>query len=393
MPVIKNPVFLLLLASLFVRCTSVRELMQQGEVLKADISQPLEFDYDNRLLFIGVRVNGLPRRFIIDSGAPTVISRELMEELKLRKVKSTNVSDSQNNESKLEFVVLESLAFGGVEIESSAALAADLSLFHCLGIDGLLGANAMAHFDWEVDYREETILLYRKNGIERPEEAYPIAVPFKTKTQGTPELEIGIPGLLTASGLALDLGSTRGVSIRKTEKLRIWPDSSTTFSYGRTSKGIFGANTDTTWYFLADSLLIGGIPFGPAVIASFNTSNKIGNRFWENYKLFISWSDRRLYLSPRSPGPPRLPEELLRIGYEDGAIRVLAIYQKLALQNHQIEPGDEVIAVNGANTEGISLEGYCALRERSAEELKLRVRKADSGEEVEIRLRRAEVEW
>lgn len=389
----KTPALLLFLALLFTQCTSVKKLLQQGEVVNADITQQIEFDYESRLLFMDARVNGLPGRFIIDSGAPTVISRELREALGLRKVKSIDVSDSQNNESKLEFAVLESLAFGGVEIENSAALVTDLSLFHCLDIDGLLGANVMSHFNWEVDYREERIRLYSKDSPERPEEDYPIAIPFTTKAQGTPELEIGIPGLLSVSGITFDLGSTRGVSLQKTDELAIPQDGASTFAYGRTSKGIFGANTDTTWFFLADSFLIGGIPFGPTVITSFNTSNKIGNRFWENYRLFISWSDNRLYLSSQSPAPPQLPQELLRIGYEDGAIRVLTVYQKLALQNHQIGPGDEVIAVNGGSTEGASLEDYCALREQGGNEVQLKIRNKEGGEVVEMGFRRAEVEW
>ncbi len=389
----KTPALLLFLALLFTQCTSVKKLLQQGQIVNADITQRIEFDYESRLLFMNARVNGLPRRFIIDSGAPTVISRELRDALKLRKVKSIDVSDSQNNESKLEFVVLESLAFGGVEIENSAALVTDLSLFHCLDIDGLLGANVMSHFNWEVDYREERIRLYSKDSPERPEEDYPIAFPFTTKAQGTPKLEIGIPGLLSASGVTFDLGSTRGVSLQKTDELAIPQNGASTFAYGRTSKGIFGANTDTTWYFLADSLRIGGVPFGPTMVTSFNTSDKIGNRFWENYRLLISWSDSRLYLSPQALASAQLPEELLKIGYEDEAIRVLAIYEKLALRNDEIEPGDEIIAINGDNTEGISLEGYCGLRERGMEELQLRIRKNEGREEIEIRLRRAEVEW
>ena len=389
----KNLALLFFFALLFSRCTSVSTLLQRGDVLKADLSQPVEFDYNNRLLFIDVRVNGSPRRFIIDSGAPTVISQELKEELQLKKVKSTKVSDSQNNESKLEFVLLESLAFGGVEAGHSTALVTDLSLFHCLGIDGLLGANVMSHFDWEVDYQKEQARLHPKEGGENPQASYPIAIPFTTKAQGTPDLELDIPGRHSASGLTLDLGSTRGVSIRKTDKLDIPQDGRSTFSYGRTSKGIFGANTDTTWYFRVDSLRIGGVSFGPTVITAFNTSDKIGNRFWENYKLLISWSASRLYLLPRISAPARLPQELLRIGYEGGAIRVLSTYQRLALTNSGIEPGDEVIAINEANTEGASLEDYCALREKGSGEVQLKVRKKEGREVVELRLGKEEVEW
>lgn len=389
----KNLALLFFFALLFSRCTSVSTLLQRGDVLKADLSQPVEFDYNNRLLFIDVRVNGSPRRFIIDSGAPTVISQELKEELQLKKVKSTKVSDSQNNESKLEFVLLESLAFGGVEAGHSTALVTDLSLFHCLGIDGLLGANVMSHFDWEVDYQKEQARLHPKEGGENPQASYPIAIPFTTKAQGTPDLELDIPGRHSASGLTLDLGSTRGVSIRKTDKLDIPQDGRSTFSYGRTSKGIFGANTDTTWYFRVDSLRIGGVPFGPAIVTSFNTSDKIGNRFWENYQLLISWSDNRLYLRPQTPASPRLPEELLKIGYEDGAIRVLAIYEKLALQNDRIAPGDEVVRINETNTEGANLEAYCALREQVGEEVQLKVRKKEDGAFVDIGLGKTEVEW
>ena len=375
------------------QCTSVEELLQQGEVVKSDIRQQIEFEYTNRLLFVDVQINGMPRRFIIDSGAPTVISQPLREELQLKRLKSTHVSDSQNNRSKLEFVRLESLALGGVEVANSTALVTDLSLFHCLGIDGLLGANVMSHFNWEVDYQKENIRLYQKDGTERPEASYEIAIPFTTKAQGTPDLEIDIPGLLSASGVTLDLGATGGISIHKTDELKIKRDTNLTFSYGRTSKGIYGANTDTTFFFLVDSLAIGSAPFEQALITTYNTSNKIGNRFWENYKLFISWSNNRLYLNPQDVRPPQLPKTLLKIGYEDGAVRVLTIFQNLALSNKNIEPGDEVIQANEMDTEEISLDDYCALRGSGWEEVQLKIRKKESEEIIEINFNRDEMEW
>lgn len=383
----------LLLPLLFTQCTSTKKLLQAGEIVKADLTQPLAFDYHNNLLFVDVQVNGQPRRFIIDSGAPNVIDRRLKEELGLKTVKEGEVSDSQKNRSSLEFVKLESLAFAGVEVRNSAAIAADLSLFHCLGIDGLLGANVMSHFDWEVDYQLQKIRLYPKGGAEKQAQAYPIALPFETKAQGTPVLQIALPGLLPAAAASLDLGSARGISLQKIPAPAGMEGGRRTFSYGRLAKGIYGANTDTTFFYLADSLLIGGQHFGKVVAASYNTGNRIGNRFLENYRLFISWGDKRLYLAPQNTPPAQLPAELAKVGYEDGAVRILAVYQRMAEINDRIEAGDEVIQINGAAAGGISLEAYCALREQEWEKLELMVRKKEGGEVFEITLRKGEVEW
>ena len=388
----KSLLFLLLLL-LFTQCTSTRKLLQAGEIAKADLTQPLAFDYYNKLLFVDVEVNGQPRRFIIDSGAPNVVDRRLKEELQLQPVKKDKVTDSQNNHSELEFVTIESLAFAGVEARNSTAIVADLSLFHCLGIDGLLGANVMRHFDWEVDYQQQQARLYPKDGTNRWDTLYEIAIPFTVKAQGTPDLEVRAPGWWKAGGVTLDLGSTGGISIHRSDKLQLPRDSSATFAFGQDSKGIYGANTDTTFYILMDSLLIGGQLFQPALVAASNTSNKIGNSFWEQYKLLISWRDNRLYLSPREVIAPQLPSDLLALGFEDGAVLVLATYENLGRLNDQLEFGDVVIQVNGVDTEGISVEDYCALREQEWETLELKVRKKEGEALVGITLRKGEVEW
>ncbi len=390
---IRKAVFFLLLPLFFAGCNSMKKLLQAGEVARADLDEPLEFEYRDKLLFVDVLANGRPMRFIIDSGAPTVIDERLKEELGLKTVKESEVSDSQKNRSRLEFVKLESLAFAGVEVRNSAAVAADLSLFHCLGIDGLLGANVMSHFDWEVDYQLQKIRLYPKRGGAKPARAYPIALPFETKAQGTPVLQVALPGLLPAATASLDLGSARGISLQKIPAPVGMEGGRRTFSYGRLAKGIYGYNTDTTFFYLADSLLIGGQHFGKAVAASYNTGNRIGNRFLENYRIFISWSDKRLYFAPQNTPPAQLPAELAKIGYEDGAVRILAVYQRMAEINDRIEAGDEVIQINGAAAGGISLESYCALREQEWEKLELQVRKKEGGEIFEITLRKGEVEW
>ncbi|MCB9346724.1 MAG: hypothetical protein H6573_04330 [Lewinellaceae bacterium] len=100
-----------------------------------------------------------------------------------------------------------------------------------------------------------------------------------------------------------------------------------------------------------------------------------------------------MYLSPRNVEPPQLPKALLKIGYEDGAVRILTVYQKLAQANDRVEPGDEVIGINGATTERISLEEYCARRTSVWEELQLKIRKKESEEIMEINFNRNEVEW
>ncbi|MCB0555398.1 MAG: hypothetical protein KDD02_17765, partial [Phaeodactylibacter sp.] len=244
-----------------------------------------------------------------------------------------------------------------------------------------------------VDYQQQQARLYPKDGQQRWDTLYEIAMPFTVKTQGTPDLEVRAPGWWKAGGVTLDLGSTGGISIHRSDKLQLPRDSSATFAFGQDSKGIYGANTDTTFYILMDSLLIGGQLFQPALVAASNTSNKIGNSFWEQYKLLISWRDNRLYLSPREVIAPQLPSDLLALGFEDGAVLVLATYENLGRLNDQLEFGDVVIQVNGVDTEGISVEDYCALREQEWETLELKVRKKEGEALVGITLRKGEVEW
>ena len=114
----------------------------------------IPFEYRLGLIILKVDIAGKEYDFVLDTGAPNVISKELAQKLGLNNVSEQKVGDSQGEYSNLGFTTIEKVTIGGIHFLNTGAAIADLELSKevgCLKIDGLIGSNLMKKAIWKFD--------------------------------------------------------------------------------------------------------------------------------------------------------------------------------------------------------------------------------------------------
>ncbi len=352
-------------------CTGCKtyRMMNQGKLIKTPLDNTIDVFYERGFFFVPVTVNGRTYRFLVDTGAPNVVDDQVARELGLKRAYQTAVSDSQGRSNQLDFVTVDRLAFGGLVWKNIIAAVTDLSIFGCVQFDGIIGTNALVSFDWEFDYESAQLRWFRNT---RPV-GYSVRIPFSDPGQRSPEFQVQFNGR-TFRKVTLDSGSNGGFSLRLDDADQQWLEQfPTTFRYGKSSKGIYGAHTDSIFYLLGEKLKLAKYPIDSVVIRFSRSTNKIGNDFWEQYgKIFISWSDKALYLTSKEQFTPvQLPQSAMGLEWENDTVRIATLFEAASALSADWQIGDVITAINDVPTTGISLEGFCALGMEKPDTLRL----------------------
>lgn len=104
-------------------------------------------------LFVEVEIGGKPRRFVFDTGSPSMISAALAKELGLPVVGKSQGRDAHGTVVKSDIVQAD-ITLGGVVFNKVPVYSADFSkskAAECLIGDGVLGSEVLPLCAWQID--------------------------------------------------------------------------------------------------------------------------------------------------------------------------------------------------------------------------------------------------
>ena len=137
-----------------------------GNPIDADRSagyfEEIKFEFINNKIIIPVTIDGTVYRFLFDTGAPNVISKELSESIKPKILKSTQTRDAAGNKDDLNIVIVPEISIGNTPFKNTKALSYDLrkiDIFKCLDIDGFIGSNLLENSIVQIDFDTKTLTL------------------------------------------------------------------------------------------------------------------------------------------------------------------------------------------------------------------------------------------
>ncbi len=309
--------------------------------------------------------------FMFDTGAGTLISRELQEA----------------NPSELVVETI-GLAGGGAilitptrrypsltvadTVTVTDVLASDPweggDAFHCITPNGLLGASSMQHAVWQVDYGTKQISVADSvDQLEHIDGA--IALPFTINEQNkmSPTPRVKLPVGNGEIEVIVDTGGGIPLAIEPAQLAAVGvelPADAPTF---RTlSGGAAGAFEGQAQYarlpiMLGDTEL--SVPVVVAAGMGAGAGGNIGHMFLKNFVATFDFPNQTLYLDPLFEGTtvPDLADPAgVGFSLQDGQVLVSSVPKGSPADEQGAKIGDVITQVDGTSVEGISADEYCA---------------------------------
>ena len=333
-------------------------------VAEAEELEVIDIEYQFGFLFVDVKVNQKSYRFIIDSGSPTILDDEVVRSCALRLGRKESFVDVGGREGEQNIVIIDSLQFGGLKLKDIRAAEAELGIFDCLQIDGILGANAMRFFDWVIDYQGQQVSVYHKeipkedlSGFEGPFE-------LQFSEQLSPYLMGGQVSIEHArvDSVLVDLGSGGSLNLQRRYFGTIADSEDLKWYGGESSIAAFGPRLDTVYWAKSTNVQIGDYIVPEAyVMVDRSYWPSIGNRFLASYNVVLSWHRQQMYLLPIDttviPG-----NRIIGLKHRGDKIVVRAHSGPGPLSAMGISYGDEVLEIDGIESNRITKEQLCEIR-------------------------------
>jgi len=301
-----NNLFKILLISIafLTSCSTIKtaNILTKGAVEQKAFKVEIPFEFRLGLIVLKVSINGNEYDFLLDTGAPNLISTELAHTLNLDNKISHKVGDSQGKDSELEFASIENISIAGINFLNTGTAISDLKKtkeIACLKVDGLLGANLMKNAIWKFDYENKFITITNSmDSLKLDEKSQKL--PFSTKITGTPVVDLKLNDEIE-KGIIVDLGSNGHISLSNTsfdKLIKNNPSVMQTASFGNSTAGLYGyGDLDTTFYAIVPKISFGDVVLENTLVDfSKNSARTIGTKFFKNYDVIINWSDAEISL-------------------------------------------------------------------------------------------------
>ncbi len=91
-----------------------QRLWVKGKVQQKSFAREIPVQIKNGLIFVEVFVNGRPCNFLMDTGAPTLIDAQLVEELGLKTKAFGTAVDSYDRRNRIDYTVLETITIDSI---------------------------------------------------------------------------------------------------------------------------------------------------------------------------------------------------------------------------------------------------------------------------------------
>lgn len=134
----------------------------QGKINQKNYYEEISFELVNDKIMLPVVINNKTFTFLLDTGAPNLISKRVLEEINVQNIKKINVSDANNQSDEMEMVAIESIKLGNLSFENNVALVSDLDnhfILKCFKMDGFIGSNLLRNSVIKISLKDKKIII------------------------------------------------------------------------------------------------------------------------------------------------------------------------------------------------------------------------------------------
>ena len=136
--------------------------LNKGETETENYFTDVNFEFVNGKIIIPVVINNITYRFLLDTGAPNLISKKLATMLSPKFQNKIDVSDANENKSSMNIVELPNLTIGTITFKNTVALSSEdekILVFDCFNIDGFIGSNLLRNSIIQIDVNKKNLTI------------------------------------------------------------------------------------------------------------------------------------------------------------------------------------------------------------------------------------------
>ncbi|MCF7560888.1 retroviral-like aspartic protease family protein [Sabulilitoribacter multivorans] len=318
----------------------------------------IKYEDVNGKIIIPVTIEGVVYRFLFDTGAPNLISKDLWKKIASKSVKIISVTDANQKKQRMELASIPRLTIGTLSFKNSSALVFEGEnnlVFECFNIDGIIGSNLLRKSIIQIQSKNKLLILTndsKKLNLKK-EHASKLLLVGK---QSSPYISIkligedsGTESLLFDTGASgfYDLCKTNYNVLKEKKIAKILSK-----SYGSSSVGMFGIADKSEQYLLKiPQLKVNNHILKNVVTTTGDDDNsRIGSDILKYGTVTLNFSKEVFYFQPFQ-SVDNLDEKLLGFTptIENNKLVVGFIWDELLKE--KIEFGDEIIEVNGIDVQ------------------------------------------
>lgn len=365
--------------------TSSFQIMKYGTIAVTNYSDTIPFNFDYNLPLIAVEIEGETYNFLLDTGAPSVISPELFQKLQLNKLSTTKITDSNNTSNTEITTQVPKMKIGNLTYENMGVFVINLKQSYalkCFKLDGIIGANQMAKSFWKLDYENKRCII----SSELPQEEIQDfeVVNFIPKTgQLTPLVALEIENV-KYKYVTFDTGYNGTISLPFQKKL----DSifqKKVVNYGSESAGIYGLGTTKNIYETEVPMTKMDALELQNHMVSFSEvpSMTIGNEIFKYYTIVFDWQTKKMFFKRNNL--KQKANVLHSFGFSfmkiQNTIQIVGLIKHSAAEKLGMKIGDELISINETKMHDLTDEQLCDYLFFGFKKFKL-------GETIDIKIKR-----
>lgn len=278
--------------------------LDRGSLAKRKYFEVIDYKLAKEKIIIPVEINGKFYNFLLDTGAPNMISKRLFDELNLVEINAANIKDANNLIKTMHFTEIPSLKIGELKFDNQLALIYDFennNLFKCYNIDGFIGSNLFKNSILKISTDKQKI--YITNNIKN---LNPKKKPLKIEligAQKSPYVKFNFVGKNNnkASEMVLIDTGMDGYYDMANQNFNYFKESGifeiVGESKGVSGIGIFGAGPPSLQHLLrVESGVLNTTSIKNLIIETMDdTNSRIGLEFFKHGDLIIDFKHKKAY--------------------------------------------------------------------------------------------------
>ncbi len=348
---------LALICSFFILSSFGQNLdLNNGNFVDPNYFIELPFQKINNKIIVDIEVGGKKRKFILDTGAPMVISEELFNELNYTILSKQSVSDISQNKDSLLFVKIDSLKIGNNFItEISAIVLTNNLIMDCLKVDGFIGSNVLRNSVIQFDTKNQIIII--TNNISKLKLDLLRGNDIMLDQQSSPYLKFNIGEKISEFAL-FDSGSDEFYSManEKIEKFRKAKDFKIIYkSSGSNTLGMTGfADSKESSLMFIPFIKLNGVKIDNVISESNNDINsRIGVKILDYGRLTLDYKNKKCFFEPYSTNQEFESNQLqISLNFINNHLCIGKIWTRKLSQ--QVEIGEKIVSINNRNVDNMT---------------------------------------